>query len=129
MNLLILMLVLFANFFVAKSYQTCGGKVCTPDEYDMFEMPEDHIQVDIGIRVVEVLEIDDHDFSAAFYMYFSVTWNDSRLINKAVSGKTVKLETTFLGSLWVPDIYIYNLKSFYNSRVLTDFAGLLVEKD
>ena len=103
--------------------QTCAEELCIPDNYDMFHMPDEHVQVEIGIRVVEVLGINDHDFSAELYLYFAVTWNDSRLINHAAPGKTLKIDTTFMQYLWVPDVYIYNLKSFYSNRVLTDFAG------
>ena len=120
------MLIFFANFLVAKSYNTCAGKVCIPDDYDKFEMPQEHVYVDIGIKIVEILDVLDHDFSAEFYMYFFAAWNDSRLINNATSGKTVNIDTEFLEKLWVPDVYIYNVKSFHNSRVLTDFAGLFI---
>ena len=125
MNRISLTLLLVIKFLMvdAKSNQTCAEELCIPDDYDMFRMPEKQVQVEIGIRVVEVLEINDHDFSAEFYMYFAVSWNDARLINYATAGQTLRIETSFMQYMWVPDIYIYNLKSFSSSRVLTDFAG------
>ena len=121
------MTILFiANFLVVKSNKICAGNVCIPDNYDKFEMPDKHVHVDIGIEVVEILEVNDHDFSTAMYLYFDFSWTDPRLINNATSGKTLQIETSFMDNLWVPDIYIYNLKSFYNSRVLTDFGGLII---
>ena len=101
----------------------CAENVCIPNDYNKFEMPDDHVHVDIGMKIVEILEINDHEFSAAFYMYFFISWKDSRIINNAAPGKTLQIETSFLDYLWVPDVYIYNLKSFHNSRLLTDFAG------
>ena len=121
------MTILFiANFLVVKSNKICAGNVCIPDNYDKFEMPDKHVHVDIGIEVVEILEVNDHDFSTAMYLYCDVSWTDPRIINNAASGKTLQIETSILNYLWVPDIYIYNLKSFYNSRVLTDFGGLII---
>ena len=111
---------------MVKSNKTCARNVCILDNYDKFEMPDKHVHVDIGIEVVEILEVNDHDFSTAMYLYFDFSWTDPRLINNATSGKTLQIETSFMDNLWVPDIYIYNLKSFYNSRVLTDFGGLII---
>ena len=125
MNRLSLAFLFFVKFLMVDANQTCAGELCIPDDYDMFHMPEEQLQVEIGIRVVEVLEINDKDFSAEFYMYFAVSWNDARLINYATAGTTLRIETSFMQYMWVPDIYIYNLKSFYSSTVLTDFAGLI----
>ena len=111
---------------MVKSNKTCAGNVCIPDNYDKFEMPDKHVHVDIGIEVVEILEVNDHDFSTAMYLYLDVSWTDPRLITDAAPGETLQIETSFMVYLWVPDIYIYNLKSFYNLRVLTDFAGLII---
>ena len=128
MNQLSLTILFIIKFLMvdAKSNTTCAEELCIPDDYDMFHMPEEFVQVEIGIRVVEVLGINDKDFSAELYMYFAVSWNDARLINYAELGTTLRIETSFMQYMWVPDIYIYNLKSFYNLRVLTDFAGLII---
>ena len=123
MNIFNLTLVFFAYFhMVNSSFTSCAGKVCVPNDYDKFEMPKNHVQVGVDIEIIEILEINDRDFTVSFYMYFSVAWNDPRLMNNA-SDRTVSIETIFLNQLWVPDIYIYNVKSFYNSRVIREFSG------
>lgn len=123
MNIFNLTVVFCACFhMVDSSLTSCAGKVCVPKDYDKFEMPKNHVQVGVDIEIIEILEIDDRDFTVSFYMYFSVAWNDQRLMNNA-SDRTVSIETTFLHQLWVPDIYIYNVKSFYNARVIREFSG------
>ena len=59
------------------------------------------------------------------FRYFSVKWQEARITtNNTVEPDTwypVSLE--FLEDLWIPNVFIYNLKSFQSIAVLKRLAG------
>ena len=61
-------------------------------------------------------------------MYLSVQWPEPRLrTNMTVdSGDWTPIDLQFLEHLWVPNIFIYDLKSFAALNVIKKLAGVWI---
>ncbi len=77
--------------------------------------------------------IDDIQLTMTFELYFDLTWKETRLIIEDDSPEWgpegVMGSTNFVGSMWLPDIQILNLKQFQKRNIVTDVAGLIIFKD
>lgn len=92
----------------------------------------------IEIHISDILVIDDRDFSITYSLYFNVQWKEPRLrINEnffqnqfdegPVSPDTLTpVDLNLIKDLWVPNVFIYNLKTFKVIDVLSRLAGLWV---
>ena len=61
-------------------------------------------------------------------MYFTVIWEDPRLVtNMTVEDETfTPIDLNFLNHMWVPNIFIYDLKAFEFMKVLKKLAGVYI---
>ena len=57
-------------------------RICVPDDYVKFELPEDDraTYVHIGVDIKDIPKVNDKDFSITMNAYFIVKWQDRRLI-------------------------------------------------
>ena len=100
---------------------------CLPKDYQKLESPrpDSPVDVDINVEILDILSVNDEEFSITMSMYFSVMWQESRIwTNNSLQPEDwypVSLE--FLNDLWIPNVFIYNLKSFQNVAVLKKLAG------
>jgi len=103
---------------------------CLPLDYQKLESPtpDEPVHVDINVEILDILNVNDKEFSITMSMYFSVQWQESRIqTNRTVepdSWYPVSLE--FLTDLWIPNVFIYNLKSFQSIAVLKRLAGVWI---
>jgi len=118
-------------------------QICLPDNYSKFELPiaEGVNKIYISIDIDEVLRINDKDYSITFATYFNVEWYERRLKvvkeleaqnNKSVDGEPseavlVPMNLEFVKDLWLPNIFIYNIKSYKVIDVLSKLAGLWID--
>ncbi len=119
---------------------------CLPSEYSKFELPEKRAVTVIGITldILEVLRINDKDYSITFSCYFNVHWKEDRIKLSKEFGKEqagpdqnitnnpdimVPTNIEFVKDLWVPNILIYNLKTYKVIDVLNKLAGLWIYAD
>lgn len=111
--------------------------LCLHREYSKFDLPfrNDHNVIDIGIEISDVLKIDDKDYSITFSLYFNVQWSEPRLNlsvdffnseNITSEDHLVPVNLELIHDLWVPNIFIYNLKTFKVIDVLSKLAGLWI---
>ena len=113
----------------------CFGQFCLPKDYDSLVSPLDidstndtkkivDVNFDFDIRVFEV---DDIKFTVSFTMYFGIRWEEPRLLKKNISKSYddtfQRVNLDMLKHLWLPSIYILNLKSYKTLNVLSEFAG------
>jgi len=113
--------------------------ICLLDDYSKFELPitEGVNTIWISIEIDEVLRINDKDYSITFSTYFNVEWEETRLwvdpeleaqIN-STGPVTTPLNLEFVKDLWLPNIFIYNLKTYKVIDVLSKLAGLWIDTD
>lgn len=64
-------------------------------------------------------------------MYFGVRWQEPRIIGPPPpeDNPYVPIDLGFIDFLWVPDIYIYHLKSIQVLNIFTQFAGKQINCD
>ncbi len=72
--------------------------------------------------------MNDKEFSVTLTMYFAVRWEEPRLMtnNTVAEGEWTPIDLQFLHHLWVPNIFIYDLRSFAALNVLKKLAGVWV---
>ncbi len=119
---------------------------CLPTGYSKFDLPitTGTMRIDITIDIDEVLRINDKDYSITFSSYFNVKWWDQRIsldpefgreqagpgVNVTNNGNIlVPINLEFVKDLWLPNIFIYNLKTYKVIDVLTKLAGLWIGAD
>ena len=124
---------------------------CLPDDYSKFDLPIKGvlIPIDIEILIDEVLRINDKDYSITFSCYFNAIWTDRRVklrpgfgaeqakllegypnVNTTENGDiSVPVNHEMAKDLWLPNIYIYNLKTYKVMDVLSKLSGLWIGAD
>ena len=111
-----------------KCHAMCSGNICIPENYNHLVLPPTNestnevLYVRIDFDIIDFLKIDDKDFSVTFSTYLGVYWEDPRLTNHSGGNKDdgfLTLDTSILSCMWVPDIYMYNLKSIEVLSVMT----------
>ena len=79
------------------------------------------------MQILQIVDINDVDFTVTFSMYLFVKWMEARLQrNGTTSGfenQETPVDLKFLDKLWVPDVYFYDLKRLEDHMFLTKFAG------
>ena len=128
-NIIFLFLLLFG--FCRPNNQNKSGKCvlgwCLPKDYQKLESPrpDSPVDVDINVEILDILSVNDKDFSITMSMYFSVMWQESRIVtnNTIEPGFWYPVSLEFLNDLWIPNVFIYNLKSFSNNQVLKRLSG------
>jgi len=124
-----------------EQYLECNGQpstLCLTTGYSSFELPIRHEPnlIKIGFEISDVLRISDKDYSITFGLYFSVEWQEPRLNlsselwgeeNVASDRELVPVNLELIKNLWIPNIFIYNLKTFQTIDVLSKLAGLWID--
>ena len=74
------------------------------------------------------LQVNDKEFSITLTMYFTVIWAEPRIVtNLTVDAETfTPIDLNFLNHMWVPNIFIYDLRSFKTINVLKKLASCYV---
>ena len=120
--------------------QLCSDDHCLDAGYDKLKRPhlgsKKPLRVGIELDGLRILEVEDKSFSISIQMYLGVRWTEPRMSGPDRSKEEedyydyyyyfsndtfVALDTKFVRHLWVPDLYVYDMK--YGSRVLKDFDG------
>lgn len=81
--------------------------------------------------MLDVLRVDDKQFSVSLNMYFGVHWKEQRLILPVAEANAsevswLPIDLDFMRHLWVPNVFVYNLASFKALDCLKKLAGLWV---
>jgi len=116
--------------------------ICLPENYSKFELPFTEVtnKIGISIDIDDVLRINDGTYSITFSTYFNVESNERRLSVQPDFGSTLRppnstenvmvpMNLEFIKELWVPNIFIYNLKTYKVIDVLSKLAGLWIDTE
>ena len=110
-------------------YKTCTGQYCLPNDYDQKEPPRKDassgpVEVKLEFNNVEVLRVDDIDFTVHLKMHLGIHWKEPRIIVLNGSSETkTPLDLKLLDHLWVPDLEILNLRDIREYSILKKLAG------
>lgn len=134
--------VLFLAAIVVATRNTdfgCGSGqiidgVCLPDGYSRLHRPStaEADVIKVSLDIADILEIDDRQNTVTFETYFNLEWQEKRLNvtpELGASGTFVPVNVELVKELWLPNIYIYNMKSFRTLEVLAPMSGLWIKRD
>ena len=103
-----------------------SAPVCIQDGYDAFRLPfnDKPNQITVNLGVDSVIGIDEKDFSFTFAGYMNLQWKEPRLEirNNSHSG-LVPVDAGIIEELWLPNVFIYNLKTLEVIEVLSKMTG------
>ena len=117
----------------ADSNNLCSSSVCIPSTYNRMDMPNSNqdvkepFKVSISINLLDIYKINYEDFTMDLNLYVSFSWNDNRLIINDTFDGDVDVDVSFIKKLWVPDIYIYDLKELRTRHTITPEEGLRIK--
>lgn len=114
--------------------EKCFVEFCLPKGYNRLIPPSYNIgsndtkkPVDIHLDFdIRVFEVNDIKFTVSLTMYFGIRWHEPRLLknkSNAYDGTFERVDLDMLQDLWLPSVYILNLKSYKTLNVFSDFAG------
>ena len=110
-----------------------GNLFCIPQNYSKFDLPTSPTTVSLGITIVEIPKIDDHEFSVTLRGYLGAYWTEPRLIfdvNSNVSENDwISVDGDFIKELWLPDLEIYDIKEFKRQHILSKLQGLWISRN
>ena len=91
----------------------------------MAKSQHDRIELVTRPDIDQFTAVDDRNFRVDFVTYMSMLWEEPRIVYTGNSSvpKTVSLGLDMAQHIWLPDIYIYNLKSVKMTSILREFAG------
>lgn len=107
----------------------CAQQYCLSKNYSKLYEPFDSkgkVDVSVDLDVLQILEVDDIKFTVSFSMYFGVRWQEPRLLSPSShegDNAYVAIDLGMIDFLWVPDVYIYHLKTIQVLNIFTQFAG------
>ena len=121
------------NAASTQDYLKCSEHFCLPQDYDKGQLPPtkegEPLKVAVEFDILHFTKTEDREFWIEVTMYMSLLWDDPRLYRSNTSApvpKSLSLGLDFASQLWVPDLYIYNLKSASTPNILTQFAGISI---
>ena len=107
--------------------QLHNDTICLPQSYDKYRHPRDQIDIKTRIDITKVTDVNDERYSVEFLMYMNVWWEDDRIVCRDVSESetdflgnkySVLLKNSWMDHIWLPDLYVYNMKDLKTSTLL-----------
>ena len=110
---------------------------CLPKGYEKFEGPEQTkggpIHVKVKFMVQQITHINDDDFTISVSMSLHLYWEDPRITNLHSGSfqeehhdhhhEIIPLSFDWVEKLWLPDVYVENMKSAYETRIIQPFGS------
>ena len=119
-----------AELSATEDYLVCSRDFCLPKMYDKIQLPptenNEALKVGTEFSIVQLTSVDDKNFEVKMVMYFRISWDEPRLIYMGNVSDVPKLVTAGLditNYMWMPDIFMYNLKSKTRLKVVRDLAS------
>jgi len=109
--------------------EACSNVFCLPKNYDKLAAPFTEsgiLDIAFELEISQILAFDDIRFTASILMYLNVIWEDSRIQGPAQEDpeQMIPIDFGFVDSLWLPDVYIYDMKEILLSKFNIPFAGI-----
>ena len=98
---------------------------CLPKDFQKPESQRPDSPIDINVEILDILSVNVKEFSISMSMYFSVMWQQSRIVtqNNIEPGFWYPVSLEFLANLWIQNVFIYDFKSFSNNQVIKKLSG------
>ncbi|XP_066928092.1 glycine receptor subunit beta-type 4-like [Clytia hemisphaerica] len=103
------------------------SKVAIPYSED----PGKTVNVNVSMYILNIGSLDTAKMTFEIEMYFGMKWIDPRLAFKEYNNATyalVKGETAY-ENIWIPDLFVRNMKHTEKSSFLKDLSGVMIYPD
>ena len=89
------------------------------------ESSDGPVEITLSFLNINVVKVDDREFSITLRMYLRIHWTEPRLIVSNVIEKKSKtpLDTSLLDYLWLTNFFIYNLKQTGKDTQILNVGG------
>ena len=98
-----------------------------PEDYNKYIEPKSPMTVNVSIKIEQVVSVDDSKSEIDFVGYLAFFWKEDRLMYTRDShqwnGQWIPLNMYWKERLWVPDVFIYRMKSMKRAAVLQPFMS------
>ena len=102
---------------------------CVPEIYNKGTLPspDEPINITVVVNLVDIINVDDNDYTITFTAEISITWLESRLKLNLNSSKWLKdrdgvkwtdVDLKYLDVFWMPSLDILNVKKFEIHSIL-----------
>jgi len=106
----------------------CSNSFCLPLDYNKLSPPfkeSEPIEIIVTLDGVHFLEFDDTKFTVSLLLGLSIEWDDYRITGPdgIDPWESFPVDIGFANNLWLPDLYIYNMKENIMSTFNIPVAG------
>ena len=118
---MILSIIFFStlNTIMAQSKPLCASGVCLPENYNKLDMPVESIEIDVSLKLMDIYEINQDDFTMKISLFMELSWIDNRLIlTEGDNTSYINLDVDFVKNIWVK-IFFFSILSKRLLRFLT----------
>ena len=101
---MILSIIFFStlNTIMAQSKPLCASGVCLPENYNKLDMPVESIEIDVSLKLMDIYEINQDDFTMKISLFMELSWIDNRLIlTEGDNTSYINLDVDFVKNIWV----------------------------
>ncbi|XP_066928031.1 gamma-aminobutyric acid receptor subunit rho-1-like [Clytia hemisphaerica] len=105
-------------------------------EYEKVTLPYLHdnnktVEVNVSMYILNIGNMNTREMTFEVEMYFSMNWTDPRLAFEEYHNASYALVTGEIAyeNIWVPDLFIRNMKFVESSKFLKDLSGVMIYPD
>ena len=134
---MILLFLLIITSCPTEGQKMCSETICLHQDYNKLDLPaainssknSPHV-VEVSFSILEIYEINYKEFTMSFGMDFRTTWRDDMIMTN-ITDKDIDVNLKYKNEIWMPDLYIYKLKSVKDIKTATGdlCAGLSIRKN
>ena len=126
---------LFKSIVKGSESELCIGPVCIPSDYNKLDLPLSNKPntIHIWFPYVEVKKVDEGSGTITLTLKMATKWFEPRLNTSWHRYKDYKqdfgtpLGEAFTEKLWMPDLFIHNVRKIDNFRLNNEFESLKVK--
>ena len=128
MLIILVILLLATSAALGNQGIICSSGVCLPDNYNKMDLPGKRpIVIDTEILLLEIYEVHERDLTIHVDLFMTFSWQDNRLNFTAGKETSANVDKHFIDNIWMPDIFIYNMKKIEGFNGVTTMRGLRVQ--
>ena len=126
---------LFKSITKGSESELCSGPVCIPSDYNKLDLPstKDPNIIYIWFPSVEVQKVDEDSGTITVTVTLDTSWYEPRfnaswhMYTDYKKNYGTPLDEAFTEKLWMPDLFIHNIRKIYNFRLNNVFESLKVK--
>ena len=118
--------IILIQFYECIALEHCTRDICIPSYYDKLVPPilNDTNVINVWFNDIKILKIDDYDCAITLKIELGLYWIEPRLKAPSSVPYMIPLDQSFLNLLWIPDIYIDDVKKITKHHLNSDYEAI-----